>query len=118
MKYRFLIFLFIAACMVTRQSFSQGFHTSSNKALKVYNEGVTAFDFLDYNKAESDFKKAISLDDRFYEAYLMLGELMAKRNRYSEAASNYKLAVEIDSLFYKLVFHFRLIDLAHKHLLE
>ena len=104
MKYLFIIFLFITSCTVTRNSFSQGFHTSSNKVLKVYNEGVSAYDYLDYNRAEIYFKEAISLDKRFYEAYMMLGELMAKQKRYSEASSNYKAAVKIDSLFFKPVF--------------
>ncbi|HZK61171.1 MAG TPA: OmpA family protein, partial [Anaerovoracaceae bacterium] len=63
-----------------------------------------AFDFLDFNKAETDFKEAISLDQRFFEAYMMLGELMAKQKRYAEATTNYKAAVNVDSLFYKPVF--------------
>ena len=30
------------------------------------------------SNAENNFKEAISIDIRFYEAYMMLGELMAK----------------------------------------
>jgi len=104
MKYLYIIFLLITSCSATRNSFSQGFHTSSNKALKTYNEGVTAFDFLNYNNAEINFKEAISLDNRFFEAYMMLGELMAKQKRYTEALYNYRAAVKIDSLFFKPVF--------------
>ncbi|MCX6327640.1 MAG: OmpA family protein [Bacteroidia bacterium] len=104
MKYFFIIFIFITSFAVTRNSFSQGLHTSSNKALKVYNEGVTAYDYLDYNKAEINFREAISLDNRFYEAYMMLGELMAKRKRYFEASTSYKAVVKIDSLFFIPVF--------------
>jgi flagellar motor protein MotB len=83
---------------------AQSLHTSSNKALKLYNEGVSAFDFFDLNKAESHFKEAISIDKTFYEAYMMLAELMVKQNRYPEAAVNYKIAVRIDSLFYRPVY--------------
>jgi tetratricopeptide (TPR) repeat protein len=104
MKYLFIILLFIISCVATLNSFSQGLHSSSNKAIKVFNEGVSVYDYLDYNKAEINFKEAISLDQRFYEAYMMLGELMAKQKRYAEAASNYKAAVKIDSLFFKPVF--------------
>jgi outer membrane protein OmpA-like peptidoglycan-associated protein len=89
---------------ITQSSFSQSFHTSSNKALKVYNEGVSAYDYLDYSKAEYSFKTAISLDSKFYEAYMMLGELMTKLKRYAEASSNFQIAVRIDSLFFKPVF--------------
>ena len=104
MKYFFIIFLFITSWTITRNGYSQDFHTSSNKALKAYNEGVTAFNYLNFNKAEIDFKEAISIDKRFYEAYIMLGELMAKQKRFSEASSDYRAAIKIDSLFYKPVF--------------
>jgi len=90
--------------MLTRNGFSQSLHTTSNKALKVYNEGVTAFDYLEYSKAEIDFKEAIIIDKKFLEAYLMLGELMVKRKRFPEAVINYRAAIKIDSLFFKPVF--------------
>jgi flagellar motor protein MotB/tetratricopeptide (TPR) repeat protein len=104
MKHLYIIFLIIISCIVTHTGYSQGFHTSSGKALKAYNEGVTAFDYLDYINAEIYFREAISIDKRFYEAYMMLGELMSKRGRYTEASINYKAAVKIDSLFFKPVF--------------
>jgi outer membrane protein OmpA-like peptidoglycan-associated protein len=104
MKYIFTIFILTIFCATSRVSFSQSWHTSSNKALKIYNEGVSAFDYLDFNKAEIDFKEAISIDNKFYEAYMMLGELMSKQRRFSEASLNYKTAVKIDSLFFKPVF--------------
>ena len=104
MKHIFRIFLITAICAVPGICYSQGFHTASNKALKSYNDGVAAFDFVDYFKAEKDFKEAINIDNKFYEAYLMMGELMSKQNRFSEAAANYRKAVKLDSLFYKPVF--------------
>lgn len=109
MKHLYIILLIIISCTVTHTGYSQGFHTSSGKALKAYNEGVTAFDYLDYIKAEIYFREAISIDKRFYEAYMMLGELMAKRRRYSEASLNYKVAVKIDSLYFK-PFYFNLAN--------
>jgi hypothetical protein len=90
--------------MLSLSGFSQGLHTSSGKALKIYNEGLSAYDYLDYAAAEKDFKQAITIDKNFYEAYIMIAELMAKQNRNSEASFNYKAAVRIDSLFFKPVF--------------
>ena len=102
---RFLItFLLMTVCSVSGTLFSQNFHTSSNKAIKIYNEGVSMFDFFDYKNAERSLKDAIATDRKFYEAYIMLGELMAKQNRFAEAASYYQEAVRIDSLFYPPVF--------------
>ena len=86
------------------QVFSQGFHTSSNKALKLYNEGITSYDYLDYTKAENSFKEALKADPEFYEAYMMLGELFLKQKKYQESAANFREAVSIDSLFFKPVF--------------
>ncbi len=95
----FLIILFTSGIC-----YAQSFHTKSNKALKAYNEGVTAYDYFDLNKAEILFKEAISIDKQFYEAYMMLGELMSKQHRYSEAAMNFRYAVKLDSMFFKPVF--------------
>jgi hypothetical protein len=97
-------FLFVICSVLSLSGFSQGLHTSSGKALKIYNEGLSAYDYLDYAAAEKDFKQAITIDKNFYEAFIMLGELMAKQNRNSEASVNYKAAVRIDSLFFKPVF--------------
>jgi outer membrane protein OmpA-like peptidoglycan-associated protein len=103
---KFVFNIFIIAIFVATEGTcnSQGFHTASDKALKIYKEGVSAYDYLDYGKAETDFREALSVDNRFYEAYMMLGELMSKQNRFSEASIYYKKAVKIDSLFFKPVF--------------
>ncbi|MCE5347982.1 MAG: OmpA family protein [Bacteroidales bacterium] len=104
MKYSLLMVFKIALCLITFNGYAQSFHTASNKALKAYNEGVTAFDFVNFAKAENELKQAINIDKKFLEAYMMLGELMAKQNRYQEAAENFRKAVQIDSLFFKPVF--------------
>jgi hypothetical protein len=79
-------------------------HTRSDRALKTYNTGLRAYDFLDFKSAESYFKSAVSIDKKFYEAYLMLGELYSKQRRFSEAVVNYRKAMSLDSLFYKPLF--------------
>jgi outer membrane protein OmpA-like peptidoglycan-associated protein len=104
MKYLYSILFIIASSVFTGTGFSQALHTSSNKALKMYNEGLQAYDFMEYEKAETYFKETLLIDNRFYEAYMMLGELLAKQKRFTEAASDYKAAVKIDSLFFKPVF--------------
>ena len=104
MKNIITIFAWVFLSSVSGVGYSQGLHTTSDKALKIYNEGISAFDYLDYKKAEKNFKEAYAIDDKFYEAYMMLGELMAKQHRFSEASFYYKSAVKIDSLFFKPVF--------------
>src|SRR5450759_4653584 len=104
MKYIISIFIIMVLYISSGVVYSQNLHTSSNKALKAYNDGVSAFDFIDFNKAETDFKEAITIDSNFFEAYMMLGELFSKQSRYSEASLNYRKAVKIDSLYYRPVF--------------
>ncbi len=99
-----IIFLLFTSCLVTRTGFSQQLHTTSNKALKAYNDGVSSYDYFDYFTAEHYLKQAVAIDNKFYEAFMMLGELMSKQKRYSEASVNYRIAVKIDSLYYKPVF--------------
>ena len=104
MKHFIAISLLITFSASAGICYCQSLHTRSNKALKVYNEGVTAYDYFDFNKAETLFKEATSIDIEFFEAYMMLGELMAKQRRYTEAVLNFRTAVKLDSIFFKPVF--------------
>ena len=104
MKHILITFTVIVLMLAGPSGFSQAYHTNSNRALKAYNEGISAYDYLDLNKAEEYFKEAISVDKEFFEAYMMLGELLAKQRRFSEASRNYRIAVKIDSMYFKPVF--------------
>lgn len=83
---------------------AQSLHTSSNRAVKAYNEASAYFDYLDYQKAETLLKSAVTYDPGFIEAYLMLGEISSKLNNFKQAVEYYTRAVQIDSSFYLPVF--------------
>ena len=102
--FRDIIFIVAVYFLTSVDCLSQEFHTLSNKALKAYKEGVAAYDYLDLPAAEISFREAISIDKKFYEGYLMLGELMTAQKKYDQAAICYATAVKLDSLFYKPVF--------------
>ncbi len=104
MKRSYLVFIVILFSIFSLELYSQGRHTNSNKALKLYNEGASYFDYLNFKEAEKSFKEALRIDPDFYEAYMMLGELFLKQKRFREAKENYRNAVRIDSLFFKPVF--------------
>ncbi|MDP4221695.1 MAG: OmpA family protein [Bacteroidota bacterium] len=104
MKSFVFILVFFFAFLNAEKGFSQKFHTTSAKAMKAYKEGLTSYDYLDFSGAERNFKQAIETDNRFYEAYMMLGELQSKLRRFAEAAISYQTAVSIDSSFYMPVF--------------
>ena len=95
-----VIIILSALCSVNREACSQPLHSSSNKAIKTYNDGVIYYDYFDFKKAETLFKIAISHDPEFYEAYMMLGELYSKQNNPARAVENYRKAISIDSLAY------------------
>jgi hypothetical protein len=90
--------------MISGSGLSQKYHTTSSRALNAYSQGKQEYDFFFFDKAEDLLKEAIKADDRFYEAYMLLGELTFNLKRYSESAGFYQKAVLIDSLFYKPVF--------------
>lgn len=103
---RFAAILFFISCwgIISQNVRSQNIHSSSNKAVKAYNEGVSLYDYFDFKNAEKNFKLAIATDKKFYEAYLMLGDMLSKQSRHTEAVTYYREAVKIDSLFYPPLF--------------
>jgi outer membrane protein OmpA-like peptidoglycan-associated protein len=104
MKYALLILLLFSACSSSRESFSQGLRTSSNKALKTYHEAMAYYDYNNLEKAEAAFLTALEHDPRFFEVHMMLGELYTKKREYSLAAKSYLSALNIDSTAYKPVY--------------
>jgi tetratricopeptide (TPR) repeat protein len=108
-KYLFVIMILLTLCTVSRNSYSQGLHSTSGKAVNIYDEGKESYENLDYRTAEQEFKEALKYDDKFFEAYMMLGELYTNLNRFFEAASNYQSAVKIDSNAYRPIY-FRLAN--------
>lgn len=104
MKQFYRILFILIFSVATYSSYAQNFHTNSNRAMRFYNDGLSAYEFFDLKKAEIFFKEAISQDSKFFESYIMLGDLMAKQKRFVEAVTNYRKAVKIDSLFFKPVF--------------
>lgn len=84
--------------------FSQNLHTTSNRALRAYRDGMRAYEYYIFDRAEILLREAIKIDPGFYEAHLVLGEIMTDLKRYAEAAAFYRKAVSIDSLFFRPVF--------------
>ena len=84
--------------------YSQNYHTRSNRAVGAYSNALREYDFLYYTNAEKLLKEAIAADNNFYEAHMLMGEMMSKLKRFTEAAFHYQQAVRIDSLYYKPVY--------------
>ncbi|MFO7922307.1 MAG: OmpA family protein [Bacteroidales bacterium] len=101
MKRLFLLFLFIT---VSAWIFSQELSTGSNRAARFFNSGIRQFELLDYEGALELFKRAISADGDFYEAYLLAGDVYYEMKEYREAARYFEKAVSLDPDFFPLVY--------------
>jgi tetratricopeptide (TPR) repeat protein len=103
-KLQKVILIIVIQALVLLTAKPQSYHTSSSRAVKAYSLGKQDYENLFLDLAEKQLKEAISLDNNFYEAYMLLGEIFNKLRRYSEAARCYQEAVRIDSLYYKPVY--------------
>jgi flagellar motor protein MotB len=99
-----IILLIFVSCSASREGIAQSLHTNSNKALRLYNEALTYYDYNNFEKAEEVFNQALAFDPKFYEVHMMLGEINTKRRNFTEAAKNYSIALSIDSTAYRPVF--------------
>lgn len=100
-----IIFLIFSSCSASREGIAQSLHTNSNKAIRLYHEALTYYDYNNFDKAEVVFNQALALDPKFYEVHMMLGEINIKRRNYSDAAKNYTKALAIDSNAYRPVYY-------------
>lgn len=86
--------------LLTQLTSGQNFHTRSNRALKYYHQGKRDYEFLYYDRAESNLKLAVEEDNRFYEAHVMLGQLYTDTGDWEKSVTHYRSAVRIDSLYF------------------
>lgn len=104
-RYLILLLLILTSCSAARTVNAQSLHTTSSRAVKFYNQGVEAYNYLDYDGALTSFMAALDIDKNFYEVHMMLGELYTKQGNYANAAQYYREAARLDSLFYKPVYY-------------
>ncbi len=80
--------------------------TSSEKAEKAYYRGSDCYNVKDYKCAEEEFRKAVKVDERFSEAWIVLGEVLADQERYSESLEAFANALKRGRSFYPEVLYF------------
>jgi Flp pilus assembly protein TadD len=66
-----------------------------NEAEKAYQQGVEDFGKGNYDKAEANFRHAISLKPDYAEAHNILGVALAKNGQGNEAVAHFQKALEI-----------------------
>ena len=83
--------------------------TSSNKALKHYNDGKQHYGFYAFDDAISELRQAIKTDSEFIDAHLLLAEICFDVKNYPLAIESYRNVVRIDVDFFPMA----MFNLAH-----
>ncbi len=104
---RLKTFLVIAAVLMVTHNVTMGqeLHTRSNRALRAYNEGKQAYDFINYAEAERNLLIATEKDENFIEAFLLIAELYKDQKRYDKSIKAYERVMQIDSMFFLPAFY-------------
>ena len=79
--------------------------TGSKKAAAAYHKAEKAYALEDFDESKQLLHQAVSIDEKFIEAYLLLGEISAHTKKYQSAVNYYNTAIQIDSNFFKPVYN-------------
>jgi outer membrane protein OmpA-like peptidoglycan-associated protein len=101
--------LFITGLLVISSIFScfgqQKYTTENKKAIKYYEEAITAFDQFKYVEGSDLMNKAIKADKRFMEAFLVLAEMKTEQGLKKEAIAYYYEAIKIKPDFFPSMYY-------------
>jgi tetratricopeptide (TPR) repeat protein len=61
-----------------------------------YNRGMFNWDLGEYDRAISDFTKALEIDQRYADAYYNRGLAYKYKGQYDKAITDYNKAIEIN----------------------
>ncbi len=100
------IYLILVLQLIILNVGAQELSTDSKKARRYFELAERSFRLQEYQQAEVDFRSALAEDPRFFEAWVMLGELYEETNEDTSAISAYKQAVAVDADKYPPVFYF------------
>ncbi len=105
-----LIITIVSVCANAQQ---RELTTSNRRAINSFEEGIKNFNLMNYSLAEKHLKDAISRDNKFIEAYIVLGEMLYEQNKYTESIEYLNEAIMIDPDFYQYK-HFLLASAYYK----
>ena len=96
MKFFLSAFFVFLLCFPTSCSTQSVYNLSSDsrRALRAFENALDHIKLRNYNSAEREAKRAISIDDGFIEAYMLLGDIYAETNRIDDAVEAYEKGIE------------------------
>ncbi len=81
------------------------YSTTSKKAIKCYEKAQSLINAKLYKEAEEELNNALSVDENFVEAYLVLGDIHSMNREYEKAENDYKRAISINPSFFSESFY-------------
>jgi len=91
-----ITFLFVTFTFAQNQPFTG---TNNKKASKLFGEALQAFTMYDGKKASELLNKAIEIDPKFVDAYMLLADVKESNEQYNEAELLYEKAIVINPEF-------------------
>ena len=76
-------------------AFSQSLSSTNNKAIKFFNEGRAKYEYKKNEEAYTLLNKAVSEDNNFFEAQVLLADVCNDLNKSAEASDHYKKALSL-----------------------
>ncbi|MBE0638492.1 MAG: PD40 domain-containing protein [Bacteroidales bacterium] len=104
LKLLFAIFLYFI--IPVHHCDGQTLSTDSKRAVKFYEEGRKEFGLQHFEVAKQALKKAISADDQFLEAYMLMGDVLKSLDETQAAIDVYEKVIQINPEKYPEVFYF------------
>ena len=89
----------IIICLIAADA-QENYSTEKKSAIKAYHEGIKYLNVRQYEKAVTWFKKAVSADDHFIEAWLVLGQTFENAGQTENAVKAYHEGLAINPAFH------------------
>jgi len=105
--YSFFVFFVFFQTLISHTLFAQRqLSTRSDKAEKAYYRGSDCYNMKELKCAEEEFRKAVKADERFSEAWIVLGEVLADQEQYNQALEAFQSAIKLGRTYYPEVLYF------------
>ncbi len=100
---------FVISLILISQAFSnlfaqQQLSTKSNKAIKLYQDGLAKANLQYFDQAIKSLKEAIEDDKKFVEAYLLLGEVYTDNQQEKLAIEMFRNGIQLNPEFFPPVY--------------
>ncbi len=96
--------LFIWVIFSVTAVFAQEYTSDSRRAIRFYEDALRNFQRMQYQEAEHEMLRAISADEEFIEAHLVLAEIYMEQEKRAQAIASYNNALEINPDFFPPVY--------------